>query len=79
MATTVPELLAKKRKRDEAWVSAKATAALEARKKASESRKAVFKRAEAYVKEYRTQVNIAAYSDAAIPRFVDDYARPSKP
>jgi large subunit ribosomal protein L7e len=66
MATTVPELLAKKRKRDEAWASAKATAALEARKKASDTRKAIFKRAEAYVKEYRTQVIITAFSDAPL-------------
>jgi large subunit ribosomal protein L7e len=51
----VPELLAKKRKRDEAWAAKKATAALEARKKARETRRDVFKRAESYVKEYRQQ------------------------
>ena len=58
-ATAVPELLAKKARRDEQWAAAKATAALEARKKASETRKDVFKRAEAYVKEYRAQVHTA--------------------
>jgi hypothetical protein len=60
MATTVPELLAKKRKRDEQWAAAKAAAAVEARKKASDTRKAIFKRAEAYVKEYRAQVGAGA-------------------
>lgn len=56
----VPELLAKKRSRDEAWAAKKATAALEARKKARESRREIFKRAEQYVKEYRQQVGLAA-------------------
>lgn len=55
MAGQVPELLAKKRRRDEAWAAKRATAALEARKKARETRKDIFKRAEQYVNEYRSQ------------------------
>jgi hypothetical protein len=57
MATSVvPELLAKKQKRDAQWQAEKAAAALEARKKARTTRKTIFKRAEAYVKEYRQKV-----------------------
>jgi len=55
MAGQVPELLVKKRKRDDAWAAKKAAAALEARKKSREARREIFKRAEAYVKEYRDQ------------------------
>jgi large subunit ribosomal protein L7e len=55
MSAPVPELLAKKRKRDEAWAAQRAAAALEARKKSKDSRKDIFKRAEQYVKEYREQ------------------------
>jgi len=55
MSSVVPELLAKKRKRDEQWAAEKATAALEAKKKARKTRSDIFKRAEAYVKEYRQQ------------------------
>jgi len=55
MAGQVPELLVKKRKRDEAWAAKRAAAALEARKKSREARRDIFKRAEQYVKEYRTQ------------------------
>jgi len=55
MAGPVPELLAKKRKRDDAWAAQRATAALDARKKARDTRKEIFKRAESYVKEYRQQ------------------------
>ena len=58
MAGQVPELLVKKRKRDEAWAAKRAAAALEARKKSREARRDIFKRAEQYVKEYRTQVHI---------------------
>ena len=56
MATLVPELLAKKRKRDEQWAVEKAAATVEARKKARTTRKEIFKRAEKYVAEYRSQV-----------------------
>lgn len=57
MATTlVPELLAKKRKRDETWATEKAAAAVDARKKARATRKDIFKRAEKYVADYRAQV-----------------------
>lgn len=53
----VPETLLKKRKRDEDW-AAKRTATSDAtKKKAKASRKEIFKRAEAYVKEYRSQVS----------------------
>jgi len=52
------ELLAKKRRRDEQWAAEKATAAVEAKKKARTTRSAIFKKAESYVKEYRSQVLI---------------------
>jgi large subunit ribosomal protein L7e len=55
MAGQVPELLVKKRKRDEAWAAKRAAAALESRKKSREARRDIFKRAEQYVKEYRSQ------------------------
>ncbi|KAF5826615.1 60S ribosomal protein L7-2-like protein [Dunaliella salina] len=51
----VPELLVKKRKRDEQWAAERAAAALEARKQSKIKRKDMFKRAEQYVKEYREQ------------------------
>lgn len=57
MAGPVPELLVKKRKRDEAWAAKRAALALENRKKAREVRKDIFKRAEQYVNEYRQQVH----------------------
>lgn len=57
MASLVPELLAKKRKRDEQWATERAAAAVEARKKARTTRAEIFKRAEKYVKEYRAQVS----------------------
>lgn len=50
------ELLAKKRRRDDQWAAEKATAAVEAKKKARTTRSAIFKKAESYVKEYRSQV-----------------------
>lgn len=56
----VPELLAKKAKRDEAWQAQRQTAALEARKKARAQRREIFKRAEQYVNEYRQQVKASA-------------------
>uniref|UniRef100_A0A7S0WER7 60S ribosomal protein L7 n=1 Tax=Chlamydomonas leiostraca TaxID=1034604 RepID=A0A7S0WER7_9CHLO len=55
MTSPVPELLAKKRRRDETWAAERAAASLEARKKARATRKDIFKRAETYVKEYRQQ------------------------
>lgn len=58
MTTVVPELLAKKRKRDEQAAAERAAAALESRKKARATRKEVFKRAEKYVSEYRSQVQL---------------------
>jgi len=51
----VPESILKKRTRDEAWASQKATAAAEAKAKATKNRDEIFKRAEKYVKEYRDQ------------------------
>jgi len=54
-STVVPELLAKKAKRNEQWAAEKAAAALEARKKNRTTRKEIFKRAESYVKEYIQQ------------------------
>ncbi|KAL6765066.1 component of cytosolic 80S ribosome and 60S large subunit [Haematococcus lacustris] len=54
-STIVPELLAKKQKRDAQWQAEKAAAALEGRKKAKLARKDIFKRAESYVREYRQE------------------------
>jgi large subunit ribosomal protein L7e len=51
----VPELLAKKRARDENWAKERSVAALEARKAAKAARQDIFKRAESYVNEYRQQ------------------------
>jgi hypothetical protein len=62
-AGTVPETVLKKRKREEEWAAKKAAAATEAKKKAREQRREVFKRAETYVKEYRSQVMIAKSID----------------
>jgi hypothetical protein len=66
----VPELLLKKRNRDAAWAEKRATAALEARKKAREQRKEIFKRAEQYVNEYRQQVRRAAGAMAKLSHFL---------
>ena len=52
----VPETALKKRRRDEEWAAARASAAAEARSKRAASRADAFKRAESYVKEYRAQV-----------------------
>jgi Ribosomal L30 N-terminal domain len=52
----VPESLLKKRQRDDQWRTKKAAAAAEAKTKSKETRKVIFKKAEAYVKEYRQQV-----------------------
>ena len=58
-APTVPESVLKRRKRDEDWAAKKAATATDAKKKARDSRKDIFKRAESYVKEYRDQVRPA--------------------
>jgi hypothetical protein len=55
----------KKRKRDEDWAAKKAAAAAEAKQTAAAKRKEVFKRAEQYVKEYRTQVRMQRGRHAA--------------
>jgi hypothetical protein len=52
----VPELAAKKAKREEAWAAQKAADATEARAKAKETRRVIFKKAAQYVNEYRQQV-----------------------
>lgn len=54
--TPVPELQAKKAKREQAWAAQKAADALEARKQAKETRRVIFKKAAQYVNEYRQQV-----------------------
>lgn len=51
----VPESVLKKRSRNEAWAKTKAVAVADAKKKAKTNRAVIFKRAEQYVKEYRTQ------------------------
>lgn len=63
MATkgAVPESLLKKRKRDEEWAAKRAANSEAAKKKAKGGRKDIFKRAEAYVKEYRDQVCLLPY------------------
>ena len=56
----VPESLLKKRQRDEKWAADKAAAA-DASQKANKSKSdVIFKKAEAYVKEYRAQVRACA-------------------
>ncbi len=57
-AGTVPESVLKKRKREEDWAAKKAATAADAKKKSRDQRKEIFKRAETYVKEYRSQVFI---------------------
>jgi hypothetical protein len=52
----VPELAAKRAKRDQAWQTQKAADALETRKKAKETRRVIFKKAAQYVSEFRQQV-----------------------
>uniref|UniRef100_A0A7S0X422 Ribosomal protein L30 ferredoxin-like fold domain-containing protein n=1 Tax=Mantoniella antarctica TaxID=81844 RepID=A0A7S0X422_9CHLO len=52
---SIPETALKKRKRDEAWASKKATAAAEVKSNKDKNSKDIFKRAEKYVKEYRDQ------------------------
>eukprot|EP00965_Chrysotila_dentata_P186192 6148446-Pleurochrysis_carterae.AAC.1 len=49
----VPESVLKKRKRAEKWQSEKETAAKAAEGEAKKKKEEIFKRAEAYVKEYR--------------------------
>jgi large subunit ribosomal protein L7e len=56
----VPESVLKKRKRDENWTKQKKETELAAKKKSRDERKVIFKRAEAYVKEYRQQVGSRA-------------------
>lgn len=55
----VPESVLKKRKRDEQWAKDKLAAVKTASLKAKEKRKTIFKRAEDYVKEYRSKVSRA--------------------
>eukprot|EP00271_Cylindrocystis_brebissonii_P017299 TRINITY_DN4441_c0_g1_i1.p1 TRINITY_DN4441_c0_g1~~TRINITY_DN4441_c0_g1_i1.p1 ORF type:complete len:258 (-),score=71.79 TRINITY_DN4441_c0_g1_i1:273-1010(-) len=54
-AVAVPESLLKKRRRDEQWAEERASQLLQAKTKAKENRKVIFKRAEQYIKEYRQQ------------------------
>ena len=58
----VPESLLKKRQRDDAWRASRAASNAEASLKAKASRKTIFKKAEAYVKEYRQQVRLPSCS-----------------
>jgi len=55
-AAVVPETLLKKRKRDEEWASARKQQLEAARSKNAKNRQLIFKRAEQYIKEYRSQV-----------------------
>jgi large subunit ribosomal protein L7e len=52
----VPETLLKKRKRDEQWASARKQQLEASRTKNAQNRQLIFKRAEHYIKEYRSQV-----------------------
>ena len=65
-APTVPESVLKRRKRDEDWAAKKAATATDAKKKARDSRKDIFKRAESYVKEYRDQVSMPRSAPALL-------------
>jgi len=53
--TTTPESVLKKRKRQEKWQKEEAASAAAISKKAAASKETAFKRAEAYVKQYRDQ------------------------
>lgn len=53
----VPESVLKKRKREEEWALERKQNAEAAKKKNSENRKLIFKRAEQYSKEYAAKVN----------------------
>ncbi|KAG1660282.1 hypothetical protein FOA52_006749 [Chlamydomonas sp. UWO 241] len=55
----VPEILAKKRRRDDQWAAERATQALQASKKKADKKASLFKRAESFVKEYRQEENDA--------------------
>jgi ElaB/YqjD/DUF883 family membrane-anchored ribosome-binding protein len=52
----VPETLLKKRKRDEQWASDRKQQLEASRSKNAKNRQLIFKRAEQYIKEYRSQV-----------------------
>ena len=69
-APTVPESVLKRRKRDEDWAAKKAAAATDSKKKARDSRKDIFKRAESYVKEYRDQASPAHIGSGSLVSFV---------
>ena len=56
MAPSVPESVLKKRKRNEEWAAKKAGEAATAKSAAKAKRQDIFKRAEKYVAEYRSQV-----------------------
>lgn len=53
----VPESLLKKRQRDEKWAADKAAAADATTKAQTAKKEVIFKKAEAYVQEYRAQVH----------------------
>jgi large subunit ribosomal protein L7e len=53
---SVPETLLKKRKRDEQWASTRKQQLEISRSKNVKNRQLIFKRAEQYIKEYRSQV-----------------------
>jgi hypothetical protein len=55
-APTVLETLLKKRKRDEQWASTRKQQLEVSRSKNVKNRQLIFKRAEQYIKEYRSQV-----------------------
>lgn len=52
---SVPEGVLKKRKRDDEWAASKSAKAAEDKVKAKKKRGEIFKRAEAYLKEYKAQ------------------------
>ncbi|CAN0847403.1 60S ribosomal protein L7-4 [Linum grandiflorum] len=54
-AAIVPESVLKKRKREEEWALAKSQSVVAQKKKSTENRKIIFKRAEQYAKEYKEQ------------------------
>jgi len=75
-AAAVPESVLRKRKREEQWAADKKEKALADRKKALESRKAIFARAEQYAQEYDAQVSDPTFPSVSKPLPSCRVARP---
>ena len=75
-AAAVPESVLRKRKREDQWAADKKEKALADRKKALESRKAIFARAEQYAQEYDAQVSDPTFPSVSKPLPSCRVARP---